>query len=325
MAEAVAQRYSKHELSGSGILVCQRIVDRRSQSLPTLPHSICSRSRDIDFDRLSGLHGTFDDQFAANNLRRCYDWIIQYTVNIRQIVQGSTHRSNINCQAKIARERVVDVGAVVARVPFESQAAKTAIGNGVSVYRVAHRTNPNAERSILNRHETRNIRTDVVPANYVARDSHETSIVDGNSGTGNIATAIALNRSRNNVAMSSGCAAYLIEIGLNMDAVVSVAYRFATRSICANQITINLRVVCTTIDPKPSVVISRDDVVTNDTLRWGSGGSHAAETGGVTDIDSRQSVAAIQASGDVRSNPISFDRCAGCRTSNNTDPTLVVT
>ena len=93
-----------------------------------------------------------------------------------------------------------------------------------------------------------------------------------------------------------------------MDAVVRVAYRFASRSICANQISINLCVVCTTVDPKSSVVISRDDVVANDTLRWGPSGSHAAETGGVTDIDSRQSVAAIQASGDVRSNPISFDR-----------------
>ena len=110
-----------------------------------------------------------------------------------------------------------------------------------------------------------------------------------------------------------------------MDTVVSVAQRFATRSICANQITVNLRVVCTTIDPKPSVVISRDDVVANFTLRWGSGGSDAAETGGVTDIDSRQCVAAILASGDVRSNPISFDRYAGCRTSNNSDPTLAVT
>ena len=37
---------------------------------------------------------------------------------------------------------------------------------------------------------------------------------------------------------------------------VSVAYTFAARSIGADQIAVNLRIVCAAVDPQPSIVVA---------------------------------------------------------------------
>ena len=112
---------------------------------------------------------------------------------------------------------------------------------------------------------------------------------------------------------------------INQNSEQAVANRCTSNCVGADEIPSNLMLIgANTSDPNPGIVVSRDDIVANHTLRCGSGRCHTSKTGCSTDIDSGESVAEIQAAGDVRSNPVALYCRARCCTTDNGDPTLAV-